>query len=233
MATAKKAQPQHQDPEVVIEAAIDRTESFIERNARTLYTAVGIIAVIVCGYFAWKYLIAQPRSEKAADLMFVAEQQFAAESWQAALDGDGQNAGFLEVIDTYGGTPEGNLARQYAGICYLKLGQPDEALEQLAKYNTRKGAPAQIINAQNFGLRGDIFTQKADYQQALAMYRKAIDAADNAFTTPYYLKKAGLASEQLGDNATALAYYQRIADEFGMSMEARDIEKSIGALKQK
>ncbi len=232
MATTKKAQPAHKDPEVAIETAIDRTEGFIERNARTLHTAVGIIAVIVCGYFAWKYLIAQPRSLKAADLMFVAEQQFAADQWQTALDGDGANAGFLEVIDTYGGTPQGNLARQYAGICYIKLSQPEEALAVLSQYKPQKGAPAEIVNAENFGLRGDLLSQKGEFKEALAMYRRAIEATDNSTTTPYFLKKAGLVSEQLGETAAALAFYQRIVDEFGMSMEARDIEKSIGALKQ-
>lgn len=229
MATSVK---DHKDPEQTIEQGIERAEGFIERNARTLYIVVGAIAVVVCGYFAYKYLIAQPRAEKAADMMFVAEQQFAAQQWQVALDGDGQNAGFLEVIDTYRCTPQGNLARQYAGICLLRLDRADEALAQLEKYRAKKGAPAQIVNAQNFGLRGDILLDKGDFAGALGLYKKAVDASENQLTAPYYLKKAGMAAEQAGDKAAALAFYQRIVDEFGMSMEARDIEKSIGALKQ-
>ncbi len=91
--------------------------------------------------------------------------------------------------------------------------------------------PAGVAHC-NFGLRGDLLSQKGEFKEALAMYRRAIEATDNSTTTPYFLKKAGLVSEQLGETAAALAFYQRIVDEFGMSMEARDIEKSIGALKQ-
>ncbi|MDR2885516.1 MAG: tetratricopeptide repeat protein [Rikenellaceae bacterium] len=229
MATKKT---QQEDPEVVIESAIGRAEGFIERNAKSLtYIAIAII-VIVCGYFGWKYLYAIPREGKAADAMFVAEQLFIAEDYQQALDGDGNNEGLLEVIDQWGSTAHGNLARQYAGICYMKLDKPEEALDVLSKYKTSKGAPNVIVNAQNFGLRGDLLAKQGKDKEALDMYRKAIAAAENSLTTPFYLKKAGILSEKTGDFAGAKAFYQRIADEFGMSMEARDIEKSIGRAEQ-
>ncbi len=217
-----------EDPEVVIASAISRTEGFIEKNSKVLFYILIAIVAGSAGYFGWKYLYAQPREGRAADAMFVAEQLFAAEQWQQALDGDGANAGFLEIIDSYGSTPQGNLARQYAGICYVKTGQADAALEILAKYKNADGAPGVLINAQNYGLRGDLLSDKGEFDKALGMYRKAVEAASNPLTTPYYLKKAGLVSEKLGDNAGALAYYQRISREFGNSLEARDIDKSIG-----
>lgn len=232
MATSKKNHQQHQAPEAAIQEAIGKTEGFIERNSKTLGAIVVAIAVVVCGYFGWKYLYIQPRAEKATAAMFVAEQQFAASEWQLALEGDGKNAGFLEITDSYGSTPVGNLARHYAGICYLKMDKPDEALDMLSKYKTVKGAPAKLVNSQNFGLRGDIYVQKEQYKEALEMFRKAVDASSNQLITPYYLKKAGLVAEKLGDKASAIAFYQRIADEFAMSMEARDIEKNIGKAQQ-
>ncbi len=231
MATSKK---EHEtvDPEVAIESAIGKTELFIEKNSKTLLYILTAIVVVVGGYYGWKYLYSEPRMKKAADQMFVAEQLFAADQYQPALEGDGNNSGFLEIIDQFGSTPQGNLARQYAGICYMKLGKPEEALEILAKYKHTEGAPNALVNAQNFGLQGDILTDKGEYKQALAMYEKAIAAAENPFTTPYYLKKAGLVCEKTGDAAGALSFYKRISDDFGASMEARDIEKSIGRVNQ-
>ncbi len=42
--------------------------------------------------------------------MFKAEEYYRMDSLNLALNGDGQNLGFLKVIDRYGGTDAGNLA---------------------------------------------------------------------------------------------------------------------------
>ena len=94
-----------------------------------------------------------------------------------------------------------------------------------------KGAPAEIVNAQNIGLQGDIVADGGDLKKAAALYRKAVEASANSLTAPYYLKKLGQVEEALGNNAAALAAYQRIADEYNTALEARDIDAFIGRLK--
>ena len=148
-----------------------------------------------------------------------------------ALDGDGNNAGFVEVVENYGTTPQGSLAAHYAGISYLKLGDNENALKYLAKYRKASGAPAEIVNAQNAGLQGDIYANGGDLKKAAALYKKAVKASDNSLTAPVYLKKLGMVEEQLGNTEAALEAYQRIADEYYTSLEARDIDTYIGRLK--
>lgn len=217
--------------EEVVTETVSKTEKFFEKNQKLVTWVLIAIIVIVGGYFANKYLIAQPRAEKASAEMFAAIQNFNAEEWQLALDGDGNNAGFLEVIDNYGSTPQASLAAHYAGVCYIKLGDSQTALEYLKKYDATSGAPAEIINAQNLGLQGDILADGGDLQKAANLYRKAVEVSDNSLTAPCYLKKLGLVEEALGNTTAALAAYQRIADEFGTSLEARDIDLYIGRLK--
>lgn len=222
-----------QDPEVVIESALNQTENFLHRNAKNLLVALAVVVVVVGGYFGYKYLYSQPRAVKASEMMFVAQQQFAIDSFEMALNGDGNNEGFLDVISKFGSTEQGNLAKHYAGVSYLKMGDMDKALEYLSSYSEVKGAPGALINAQNFGLQGDINVQKGDYAKATKLFEKAVSASDNSFTAPYYLKKLGLVYQKLGDGTAAVAAFQRIADEFPSSMEARDIEKFIGQQEQK
>ena len=52
-----------------------------------------------------------------------------------ALNGDGNNVGFLKIIDKYSGTPAGNLAHYYAGVCYLKKGDFSNAEKQLRAFD--------------------------------------------------------------------------------------------------
>ncbi len=228
MANNKKQENAYEE---VVTETVSKTEAFFEKNQKLVTWVLVAILVVIGGYFANKYLIAQPRAEKASAEMFAAIQNFNAEEWQVALDGDGNYAGFLEVIDNYGSTPQGSLAAHYAGICYLKLGDKENALEYLAKYDAASGAPAEIVNAQNIGLQADIIADGGDLKKAAALYRKAVEASKNSLTAPYYLKKLGLVEEALGNKEAALAAYQRILDEYNTSLEVRDIDTFIGRLK--
>ena len=227
-----KKQTGEKAPEVVIESALNKTEEFLQRNSNHLTVALLVIVAIVGGYFGYKYLYVQPRMEKAADMVFVAQQQFAIDSFALALNGDGNNAGFLDVIDKYGSTSQGNLARHYAGVCYLQMGDLEHAFEYLRQYKATPGVPNRMLNAQNFGLQADILVEHGNYREAADLYRKAIDAADNMVTTPYFLKKAGFVYEQLGDFGAAIAAYRRIEERYSASLEARDIAKFIGRAEQ-
>ena len=211
---AKTKQGEQLDPEQKIETALDKTELFLEKYTKQLLIGLLVVVLIVGGYFAYQYLILQPRNEKAAAMMFVAEQQFAAENYEAALEGDGSNAGFLDVVSRYGSTRQGRLAAHYAGVCYMKQGDLDAAMTYLQKYKHVNGAPGVIINAQNLGLQGDIYVNRGDYAKAQEMYSRAVEAADNVLTTPYYLRKLAFKLQYAG------------------SLEARDIDKLIGEFGQ-
>lgn len=233
MATKKNQGIEDQDPEVVIETAINSTEEFIYKNGKSLLAALCAIILIAGGYFGYKYLYQAPREAAAADMMFVAEQLFGADNFQLAVAGDESVAGFEAVIAEYGSTNAGNLAKHYAGICYLKMDENDKALEALKGYKPSKGVPNQLIAAQNYGLQGDLLSQKQDYAASAELYTKAVAASSNVLTAPIYLNKLILVYIALGDNVKALETANRILDEYSSSMEARDVQKMIGQLEQK
>lgn len=221
------------DPEIAIESAIDRTEGWILRNGKTLLTILGVVVVVVGGWFAYRYLYQAPRQEKAAAAIFRAQTAFEGGQYQQALDGDGSAVGFLSIIDQYGGTASGNLARHYAGQCYLRLGRYDEAIDSFDRYKAVKGSlPARLVNAMNAGLAGDAYVQKGDLAAGVARYEAAIAAGGDPLTTPYYCRKAGQVYEQLGDWARALELYRRVKTHFPASMEAQEIDKYIARAEQ-
>lgn len=221
-----------QDPEEKIESALGRTEEFLQRKGGVLLTVVLAIVVVIGGWMAYKHLCLAKRGERAAAAMYVAQQNFGQQMWDVALNGDGNNMGFAEVATQFRGTAESNLAKHYAGICALKMGQQDEALSYLADYKPVKGVPAVVVNAENFGLQGDIYVQKGDNVAAVAMFEKAAEAGNDPYTSPMYLKKLGMALEAAGEGARAVETYQRVLDDYPASIEAREVEKFIGAAQQ-
>ena len=101
----------------------------------------------------------------------------------------------------------------------------------LAKFSQLKGIPGELINAQNYGLQGDIAVEQQDYARAVKFYEKAVKAADNNLTAPMYLRKAGLAEQAQGNEQKAAAFYEEILTSYPASMEARDAEKLLGSIK--
>ena len=223
----------NEEPQEVIDNALNSAEIFLRDHSKIFFSIIGAAVIIVAGIFCYKSYVVQPKQEEASAQMYVAEQLFAVEKFEEALNGDGNNLGFLDVIKKYGSTPQGNLANRYAGICYMKLGQWNEAIKFLNQYKFQKGVPNEVLNAMNYGLLGDCYVQLNDYKNAKNYYTQAVNFSNNMLTTPMYLKKLGMILEQLNENAAALEAYKRIKYEFMNSIEARDVNKYIGRLEQK
>lgn len=220
-----------QNEQEALGAAMSKTEEFFEKNSKRVSVALLALFVLAAAIFGYRQLISQPRDRKAAEMIAEAQYRFEAETpdYRLALEGDANGAGFLEVIDRYGATRTGNLAKHYAGICYLRLGELDNAADYLARFKPMKGIPAQIINAQNLGLQGDVAVEREDYAAAIRLFEKAVASSDNDLTAPTYLRKAALAANAAGNTEQAIAFAQRILDEYPASVEARNAEKLIGS----
>ena len=98
-----------------VEQVINRSEQFVEKNQKAIIILIVLIVVIVLGIFGYRKYISEPKANEAAGAIFQAERYFEQDSMHLALYGDGNNFGFLTVIDEYGSTPSGKLAKYYAG----------------------------------------------------------------------------------------------------------------------
>lgn len=220
--------------EAAVAEAVSRTESFFENNGKKVVLAlVVVVLLVVCGY-AYKKLIVDRNAERASELIVEAQYRFEGETpdYALALNGDENGAGFLDVIDQYGSTPAGNLAKHYAGVCYLRLGDSENAVKYLSAYKSVDGIPGAVVNAQNLGLRGDIAVDKGDYAEAVNLFKKAVAASDNNFTAPLYLYKQGLALVALDKADEAVKCFEEISAKYPSSLEAREADKLIGSIKK-
>lgn len=211
----------------VIQNTLGRTEQFIEENQKSVSIIIGAIIFIVVGYFAFQKFYVAPLEEEAQQQVFMAQTYFAQDSFQLALDGDGFNEGFLAIADDYGMTNTGSLANYYAGISYLHMGQFDEAIDYLKKFD----AGDEMVTTMAIGAIGDAYVAKDEIEEAVSYYKKASERMTNEFITPMFLMKLGLAYEHLGKKEEALVSYQKIKTEYVKSTEARKIEKYIERVK--
>lgn len=218
--------------EIIVADAVSKTEQFFEKNGKWCVVALAVVLLLVgCGY-AYKYLVWDKSVATASELIIEAEERFAdaTPNYDLALNGDETGAGFLAVAEQYGSTPAGNIAKHYAGICYLHLGDLENAAKYLASYKSVKGIAGEIINAQNLGLQGDVAVEQGDYAKAAKFYAKAVKASKNNYTTPLYLCKKAEALKADGKANEAKACYKTVVEQYPSSVEAREAEKAIGSL---
>ena len=214
---------QTQEQLKTIEESLTKAEMYVEENKNNLMSIVLAIVIGFSGFFAYDRFYVQPKENNAATEMYNAESNFGQSKFQEALDGDEQFAGFLEIIDSYGGTKAANLAEYYAGICYLRLGDAESAIEHLDNFSSDDEILAPLAKA----AIGDAFSELGQNEEALSYYVKAAELRTNDFTTPIFLMKAGNAAYTLGDYDNALELYTRIKNEFESSKEGQKIDKYI------
>ena len=119
-----------------LESALTKTEQFIEDNQKKITYVVGAIVVLVGAFLAFNRFYLQPKEKEALNQMFMAEDYFEKDSFNLAINGDGNYLGFLDIIDDYGMTKSANRAKYYTGIAYLHMGQFEDAIEYLKKFKT-------------------------------------------------------------------------------------------------
>ena len=219
---AKKKSTQHDNVQD-IESALTRTEQFIEDNQKLITYIVGGIVVVAAAFLGLNKFILQPREDEAQSQMFMAENYFEKDSFNLAINGDGNYLGFLDIIDDYSMTKSAKLAKYYTGVSYLRLGEYQEAINYLGKFKTDDILLASVKE----GSMGDAYSELGDDKKALQHYINATSASDNNFTTPIYLMKAASIYENQGEPAKALEFYNRIKNEYPDTNEGQNVEKYI------
>jgi tetratricopeptide (TPR) repeat protein len=209
-----------------VEETLTRTEQYLEENYKTLLIGLAVVVILVgLGWLSKIYL--GKRNDEAQSQMFQAENYFASDSMKLALNGDGNYLGFLDIAKSYKFTKSGNLARYYAGICYLHLGDFKSSIETLGKYKKKD----KVIGSLSIGATGDAYVELGDLDKGISKYIEAADYANNSFNTPLYLMKAGELYELKGKFADALKLYERIESQYPESTEGTSIEKYIARVK--
>lgn len=209
-----------------IEHVLSDSEKFIEKNQKMITNVILGIMVVILAIMAYNRYIVSPKEIDAQSQIFAGEMLFEQDSFRLAIEGDGQFMGFEYIIDKYGSTASGNLAKYYTGISYYKLGDYESAISFLNKFKA-DGTMMPPIKA---GAIGDCYVELGDYSKAITNFKKAA-SFDNSFTAPIYLKKCGIAHEANGDQTKAIECYEKIKSSYPTSTEANDIDKYIARAK--
>jgi tetratricopeptide (TPR) repeat protein len=154
-----------------IDETLSKTEQFIEDNQKNLMRGVGVVVAIVALFIGYQNLYIAPMEKEAQVDMFMAELYFQKDSFNLALNGDGQYLGFLDIAEEYSSTKAGALANYYAGIAYLNIGDYENSIEYLGDFSSDD----LVLSALALGCIGDAYMELADTDNALSYYEDAAE----------------------------------------------------------
>lgn len=219
MAKKEESKDLMENPEVIAER-LEGAEHWIEQHPKIVFGILGAIILVVGGYFGFRYWIGTQEAQAQKD-MFQAIRYFESDSLNLAVNGDGNNLGFLQIIDDYKFTQASKLANFYVGAIYLKQGKFKPAILYLEDFSSTD----LLVQARAYSLIGDAHMELKEYDDAAKFYMKAADYKANKFFSPTYLMKAALAYEKLNQNDKAKEAYQQIIDQYWNSSEYQNARK--------
>lgn len=168
--------------------------------------AVAIVIIALIGYTF--YMNAQ--SEEAAARLGAIVAFYEQEQWEQALDGTAGDMGLLEIVDRYGGTEEGNLARFYAADALYRLGRKEESLDYFQGYEKDDNYLGAAAYAGEAAIQEDLGNQ----ERAAELYYRAATIYENSITSPEYLLAAARNYEAIANYNSARKMYRLIETEY-------------------
>lgn len=210
------------------EVAIAKAKDFWERNSKVISIVFAVVILGIGGYFIYNNFVEKPKEEKANDILFKAEEYYRLDSVRLALQGDGQYLGFLKVIDKYGGTDAGNLACFYAGVCYIKLDDNQNAIKYLKKFSTS----SKPVQARVYKLLGDASGDLGKNADAVDYYKKAAYAfeEDKDNSAEALFLAAYMSDRVLKNSKQAIELYKELKEKYPTTPQGIDADNYLSQL---
>lgn len=210
------------------EEVIAKAKDFWTKNSKVILGVGTLLVLLVGGYWGYKNFVQKPKEEKAIDAMFKAEDYYRQDSIQLALNGDGQYQGFLKIMDKYSGTEAANLARFYAGSCYLKLDDNANAIKHLEKFKTN----AKQIQQRAYKLLGDAYADMGKNTDAFDYYKKAahhfekdeVNSAEALFMAAYF------ADRVLKNQKEAIDLFKELKEKYPRTTQGTEADTYLAQL---
>lgn len=200
--------------------------NFYEENKKKIsYVLTGIIIVVI-GVIIYVNNLSANNERAAAELgkIFPYYDQ---ENYQLAINGDlNRNLpGLIKIVDEYGSTKSGKMARFYLANAYYEIGETDKALEEFDELSFSD----DLLQASVYAGIGACYERKGDYIKAAKYFEKAASQSKENVLNPEYLIIAARNYGSASEKEKALDILNKVKKEYKESAAIREIDKYISA----
>lgn len=192
--------------------SLAKSEAFVIKYKKQIIASLVAIVVIVGGTFAYIYGYSKPREDKAQECLGIVMQKYIlTQDFEHALKGEGKTLGLKQIVDKYGSTDAGNIAKYQAGVCNYQLGNIKEAIKYLEDFSTQGD---ETVSPQALFALANCYASDKQLDKAVDTFKKAAAETDVPDLSAEYLRQAGIILESQKKNDEALKIYQSIKADY-------------------
>ena len=202
-----------------------KAQVWYDENKKRVSTAAGIVAVLAVALWFYSNNMRanddRATSELAKVFTFYDNGQY-----QIAINGIPEKnvTGLQSIVDNYGSTKAGNIAKFYLANAYYNSQNYDKALQYFSDFSG--GGNALVENSAIAGI-GACYEAKGDFKKAAENYEKAAlknsedpNAADNLVNAARNFGKSG-------DKNRAVELLKKVKKDYPTSTAARDVDRYL------
>lgn len=193
------------------------------KKLRIISFVVGAVVLLVLGYFLYRQFVWVPANDKSKDVYWEALNYAAIDSTDMAIDD------LRSFSKKYNGKIGGEVSQFVYARQLMNQSEFKKAITELEDVDVDDS----YVQIMAIGLQGDCYSELKKYEDAANTYLEAADMLENDFTTPMYLMKAGLCSEEIKNFEKAAELYERIKDDYPQYASQKQIEKYLARAKNK
>lgn len=212
--------------DTLITTLVKAENFFVQYKQYVTYGAVGLIALIIVGFIYSNNRKAD--QEKATIELSKISQMYQMDQYETSIKGIPEKnvMGLQKIVDNYGSTPSGELAKVYLANCYYATGKFDVAL----KYFEDFGGTQTEIKAAALAGAASCYEAKKDYKRAAELFEKAGNKYSSVPSASLNLVNAARNYGLNGENERAKMILKKVKTEYPQSAEARDIDRLMDLL---
>ncbi len=201
--------------------------AFYERHKKYISTGVTVLVIVVIAVVVYMRNRSE-NSQKAATELGEIYPYFDNGQLKIAVDGVPERnvTGLKRIVDEYGSTDAGNLARLYLGDAYYRLGNYDDALAEYEKFSP----PEDFLAVSRLAGIGACYEAKSMPRDAAENFEKAASRYPKSQTVAENLNSAARNYARAGDKEKALELYRKLKKNFPTSTYGRDADRFIAQL---
>jgi tetratricopeptide (TPR) repeat protein len=222
MLTKRKKLSKKEMKEDKLVTAYYKVYSFIQENKNRLFTYIGVLAVIIIAVIFFINNRNKNNNEAGVQLARVMNS-YDAGNYLEAIEGRAGTKliGLKKIVDQYGSTENGEIAKIYLANSYGCLGKTDDAFKYYESYNGSN----KILKASALAGEAGYESSKKNYEKAGDLYKKAGHVSDENVLNAEYLLNAGINYIKVGKNAEAKELFDKIKKDYTNSAAMREVER--------
>lgn len=204
-----------------------KSQNFFEENKNKILMYAGAVAVVIIAIVLYTNYRSGQNEEAGTHLAKVMDL-FDMGAYLEAVEGvQNKNIiGLKNIVQDYGSTENGEIAKIYLANSYAGLGKTDEALKYYEDYS----GSIDIFQAAALAGRAGIKSAEGNYKEAAELYLKASRVSKTNVLNPDYMLQASINFIEAGEKDEAKNILQTIKTDYKTSAAFVQVDRYLSQL---